>query len=67
LREALIKSGADFLVFCVGGLADEKAMLLRSLKTEQFPVWLKPEPGDRTLIAVFKVDKVGLAAANGAP
>lgn len=67
LHAALAKSGADFLVFCAGGLADGEAMLLRSLKAEQLPIWLKPEPGDRKLIAVYRVDKLALAAANGSP
>lgn len=62
LRRALTRSRADFLVFCVGGLGDSEAMLLRSLKQDQLPNWLIPDHGDRTLIAVFKVDKAALAA-----
>lgn len=67
LRAALAKSGADFVVICEGGLGDGDAMLLRSLKAEQLPIWLKREPGDRKLIAVYRVDKLALAAANGSP
>lgn len=67
LRAALTKSGADFVVICAGGLGDGDAMLLRSLKADQLPVWLKPEPGNRTLIAAYKVDKTALAAAGPAP
>jgi hypothetical protein len=67
LRDAVAKSGADLLVFCVGGLADGEAMLLRSTKATEFPVWLKAEPGERTYLAVFRVDKAALAAAEGAP
>lgn len=67
LQAALEKSGADFLVFCAGGLADGEAMLLRSLKAKQLPVWLTPEPGGRKLIAVYRVDKLALARPNGAP
>lgn len=62
LRRALTRSRADFLVFCVGGLGDSEAMLLRSLKQDHLPNWLIPDHGDRTLIAVFKVDKAALAA-----
>jgi hypothetical protein len=67
LRAALTKSRADLLVFCVGGLGDSEAMLLRSLKVEQLPGWLIPDHGDRKLIAVFKIDKAALAAAGPAP
>ena len=67
LHDALAKSEADFLVFCVGGLADGDAMLLRSLKAELLPVWLKSDPEDRKLIAVYKVDKAALAATGNAP
>ncbi|KAF0137888.1 MAG: hypothetical protein FD152_5 [Xanthobacteraceae bacterium] len=67
LRDALTKSRADLLVICVGGLADGEAMLLRSLKASRLPIWLKPEPGDRKLVAVFKIDKIALAAASDAP
>jgi hypothetical protein len=67
LQEAVAKSGADLLIFCVGGLADGDAMLLRSTKAAEFPVWLKAEPGERRFLAVYRVDKAALAAANGAP
>jgi hypothetical protein len=67
LRDAVTKSGADLLVFCVGGLADGDAMLLRSITGTEFPVWLKPEPGQRSFLAVYRVDKAALAAAEGAP
>ena len=67
LQAALTKSGADFVVICEGGLGDGDAMLLRALKADQLPVWLKPEPGNRTLIAAYKVDKAALAAAGPAP
>jgi hypothetical protein len=62
LRTALTRSQADLLVFCVGGLGDSEAMLLRSLKEEHLPKWLIPDHGNRKLIAVFKVDKAALAA-----
>jgi hypothetical protein len=67
LRTALTNSRADLLIFCVGGLGDSEAMLLRALKEDQLPGWLIPEHGDRTLIAVFKIDKAVLAAAGPAP
>jgi hypothetical protein len=67
LRDALEKSGADFVVICVGGLSDADAMLNRSLKAKSLPTWLKPDSGDRKLIAVYRVDKVALAQSNGAP
>ena len=67
LRAALTKSRADYLIFCVGGLDDSEAMLLRSLKSTHLPGWLIPDQGDRKLIAVFKVDKVALATAGAAP
>lgn len=67
LHAALAKSGADFLVFCAGGLSDGEAMLLRALKARHLPIWLKPEPGERKLIAVYRVDKLALSAANGLP
>jgi hypothetical protein len=67
LRDALAKSGADFVVICVGGLSDADAMLNRSLKAKELPTWLKPDSGDRKLIAVYRVDKVALAQSIGAP
>jgi hypothetical protein len=67
LRDAVMQSGADLLVFCVGGLADGEAMLLRSTNGTDFPTWLKVEPGQRTFLAVYRVDRAALTAANGAP
>lgn len=67
LQAALTKSKADFVVICEGGRGDGDAMLLRSLKADELPAWLKREPGDRTLIAAYKVDKVALAAAGNVP
>lgn len=67
MHDALVKSGADYVVFCVGGLGDAEAMLLRSLKADRLPIWLKPEPEERKLVAVYRVDKTALAAANVSP
>lgn len=67
LQAALAKSGADFVVVCEGGLGDGAAMLVRAMKAPALPVWLKPVPGDRKLVAVFQVDKAALAAAGTAP
>jgi hypothetical protein len=67
LREALTKSGADYLIFCVGGLTDGEAMLLRSLKADKLPVWLTQSSENRKLVEVFAIDKTALIAADGAP
>lgn len=62
LRAALKKSGADIVIICEGGLGDGEAILRDSLKVKQLPAWLTLEPGDRSYLAVFKVDKAALAA-----
>lgn len=67
LRAAVAKSKADLVVICVGGIPDGDAMLLRSLGESRLPAWLKPDSGDRKLIAVYRVDKAALAAAGAAP
>jgi hypothetical protein len=67
LRKAVAKSGADLLIICVGGIPDGEAMLVRSTKAKTFPAWLTPEPGQRSYIAAYRIDKAALAAAGSAP
>lgn len=67
LREALAKSGADYLVLCSGGGLDHSVPFLRSLLDGQVPDWLTDATADRQLVRVFHVEKDRLAKAGGSP
>lgn len=64
LRNALVSSGADYLVICRDA---HDGKFIRKLAEEGWPDWLIDATEDRKQVQVFKVDKSALALDPGAP
>ena len=64
MRDALVRSNADYLVLCTGS-GEEQGLL--SAATATLPHWLAEVTTNREVLRMFKVDKPALAATGGTP
>lgn len=67
LHQALVRSGADYLVLCVGGAVERATPDIRALMSGSPPGWLVDVTAGRTLVRVFQVGKASLPPAGATP
>jgi hypothetical protein len=67
LHQALVRSGADYLVLCVGGAVERANPDIRALMSGSPPGWLVDVTAGRTLVRVFQVGKASLPRAGATP
>jgi hypothetical protein len=67
LKDAVIKSGADFLIICAGGAMERTSPLLTALQAGELPDWLSDATSGRQLVRVFQVNKAAVSANGGSP
>jgi hypothetical protein len=64
LRDAVGKSGADYVVLCAGSKLERDNPLTAALVAGALPDWLADVTVDRTEVRLLKVDKAKLASAS---
>ena len=63
LREAVAKSGADYVVLCVGSKLERGIPFTAAILAGALPDWLADKTVDRSELRILKVDKAKLAVA----
>jgi hypothetical protein len=64
LRDAVAKSGADYVVLCAGGKIERDSPFAAALVAGELPDWLTDVTVDRTELRLLEVDKSRLAGAS---
>lgn len=67
LKEALTRSGADYVVLCRGGALEATSPYLSTLLGVSLPPWLAEATEGRRSVRVFRVVKSTLAIGGSAP
>lgn len=67
LRQALVETEADYLVFCRGDVMERSNALIQDMLAGNLPPWLADVTGEGGDIRLLRIDKAALAASMGLP